>query len=299
MDLSRKPAPPSAGQARWCVVLAALMWSTSGAFTKVLTIDTPLVLNMPEPVHARVIACLRVLFAGIVLVPLLRRRDIGFRPMMLVMVGSFALMNYLFVRAMAEGTSASAIFLQYTAPMWMFLASIWLLGEAADRRSFAALAIGLVGIAIIVVGGGQDAKLGVVALGLGSGVAYAGVVICLRVLREASSRWLTVLNLLVSGAVLAPFVIQLPTPSAEQFVVLFLYGAVQMAIPYWLMAHSVRALSAQEAGTITLLEPILNPLWAFLISGEVPSSFECIGGAFILGALVWRYWPWPRQPLAA
>jgi drug/metabolite transporter, DME family len=71
-----------------------------------------------------------------------------------------------------------------------------------------------------------------------------------------------------------------------------------MAIPYWLMARSVRSLSAQEAGTITLLEPILNPLWAFLISGEVPSSFECLGGAFILGALVWRYWPFGR-PLAA
>jgi drug/metabolite transporter, DME family len=61
----------------------------------------------------------------------------------------------------------------------------------------------------------------------------------------------------------------------------------------------VRALSAQEAGTITLLEPILNPLWAFLVSGEVPSSFECVGGAFILGALVWRYWPFNREDKTA
>jgi drug/metabolite transporter, DME family len=202
MDSPPEAAPPSAGQARWCVVLAALLWSTSGAFTKVLTIDTPLHLDRPEAVDASVIACLRVLFAGVVLVPFVRRRDIRFRPMMLAMVAGFAVMNYLFVRAMAEGTSANAIFLQYTAPMWMFLASIWLLGEPADRRSFAALAIGLVGIAIIVVGGGQEAKMGVVALGLGSGVAYATVVICLRVLRNASSRWLTLLNFLVSAAVL-------------------------------------------------------------------------------------------------
>jgi len=275
------------------------MWSTSGAFTKVLTIDTPLRLNLPEAVDPIVIACLRVLFAGIVLVPFVRRRDITFRPMMLVMVASFATMNYLFVRAMAEGTSANAIFLQYTAPMWMFVASVWWLGEQADRRSLAALAIGLVGIAIIVAGGGQEAQLNVVALGLGSGVTYAAVVICLRVMRDASSTWLTVLNLLVSAVVLAPFVIHLPMPSAEQLVVLFLYGAVQMAVPYWLMARSVRSLSAQEAGTITLLEPILNPLWAYLISGELPSSFTSIGGAFILGALVWRYWPFGRQPLAA
>jgi drug/metabolite transporter, DME family len=200
---------------------------------------------------------------------------------------------------MAEGTSANAIFLQYTAPMWMFLASVWWLGEPADRRSCAALAISLVGIGIIVVGGGKEAQLNVVALGLGSGVCYAGVVICLRVLRDASSRWLTVLNLLFSAAVLAPFVVQQPLPSMEQLFVLFLYGAGQMAIPYWLMARGVRSLSAQEAGTITLLEPILNPLWAFLVSGEVPSSFECVGGAFILGALVWRYWPFNREDKTA
>jgi drug/metabolite transporter (DMT)-like permease len=293
-----EPAPPAAGQARWCVVLAALLWSTSGAFTKVLTVPTPLHLHSPA-IDPSLIACLRVLCAGLVLVPFVRQRDIGFRPMMLAMVGCFAAMNYLFVRAMAEGTSANAIFLQYTAPMWMFVASVWWLGEPADRRSFAALAIGLVGIAIIVAGGGQEAHLDVVALGLGSGVAYAGVVICLRVLRDASARWLTLLNFLVSAAVLAPFVAQLPLPSLEQLIVLFLYGGVQMAIPYWLMARSVRALSAQEAGTITLLEPLLNPVWAYLISGEVPSAFECLGGAFILGALVWRYWPFGRQSLAA
>jgi drug/metabolite transporter, DME family len=183
--------------------------------------------------------------------------------------------------------------------MWMFLASVWWLGEQADRRSCVALAISLVGIGIIVVGGGKEAQLNVVALGLGSGLCYAGVVICLRVLRDASSRWLTVLNLLFSATVLAPFVVQQPLPTMEQLFVLFLYGAGQMAIPYWLMARGVRSLSAQEAGTITLLEPLLNPLWAFLISGEVPSSFECVGGAFILGALVWRYWPFNREEKTA
>jgi drug/metabolite transporter (DMT)-like permease len=290
MDASPDRAAPTAGQARLCIVLAALMWSTSGAFTKVLTRPTSLGLHEPE-VKAELIACLRVLFAGVVLIPFLRRRDITFRPMMLAMVGCFALMNYLFVRAMAEGTSANAILLQYTAPMWMFLASVWWLGERADLRSLAALAIGVTGIGIIVAGGWQESQERVIALGLGSGVAYAGVVICLRVLRAESSRWLTVLNLLVSGAVLAPFVAHLPAPTVEQLLVLFLYGAVQMAVPYWLMARGVRSLSPQEAGTITLLEPILNPVWTFLISGEVPSPFTLVGGGFILGALVWRYWP--------
>lgn len=285
-----EPAP-SLVQGRLLIVLAALLWSTSGAFTKVLTLDTPLGLNQPAPVDDRLIACLRVLFAASVLLPLLRPRDIAFRPMMLLMIGCFALMNYTFVLAMAKGTAANAIVLQYTAPMWMFLASVCWLGEKADLRSLAAVLIGSLGIAVIVAGGWQGGELLVIGIALVSGAAYAGVVICLRVLRDASPRWLTVLNQLCSGLVLVPFVWHLSRPTWPQLAVLFVYGAVQMAIPYWLMARGLRAVSPQEAGTITLLEPLLNPLWAYLISGEQPAWYTLLGGGFILGALAWRYWP--------
>jgi drug/metabolite transporter (DMT)-like permease len=285
-----KLASPSMAQGRLCVVLAALMWSTSGAFTKVLTKDTTLGLNEP-PISPLLIACMRVLFAGVFLVPALRRQDISFRPIMLGMVTCFAIMNATFVSALALGTAANAIVLQYTAPMWMFLASVWLLGEKADMRSFVAVSIGLVGIGVIVAGGWEAGELAIIAIALVSGTAYAGVMICLRVLRDTSPRWLTVLNHLSAGLVLVPFVWSSPTPTPEQFAVLFVYGAVQMAIPYWLVARGLRAVSPQEAGTITLLEPLLNPLWAYLVSGEEPKCYTLLGGAFILGALAWRYWP--------
>jgi drug/metabolite transporter (DMT)-like permease len=275
---------------RFCVILAALLWSTSGAFTKVLTLDTRLGLNDP-PISPLLIACLRVLFAGIVLVPTLRRRDISFQPMMVVTVLCFAVMNATFVSALALGTAANAIVLQYTAPMWMFLACVWLLGEKADFRSFVAVWIGLAGIGIIVAGGWQAGELAVIGIALVSGLAYAGVMIGLRVLRNASPRWLTVVNHLSSGLVLVPFVWHLPTPTTAQLVVLFIYGAVQMAIPYWLVARGLKTVSPQEAGAITLLEPLLNPLWAYLVSGEQPHWYTFAGGAFILGALAWRYWP--------
>lgn len=285
-----KSISPPPGHGRLCIVLAALLWSTSGAFTKVLTRDTALGLNDPA-VAPLLIACLRVLFAGLVLVPLLRGRDLSFRPLMLIMVACFALMNASFVSALALGTAANAIVLQYTAPLWMFLASIWLLGEKADARGLAAFAVVLVGIGVIVAGGWQGGELPVVGIALVSGLAYAGVVICLRVLRDASPRWLTVLNHLCGGLILVPFIYHLPWPTPAQLVVLFVYGAVQMAIPYWLMARALRSISAQEAGMITLLEPLLNPLWAYLVSGERPEHYTLLGGACILAALTWRYWP--------
>jgi drug/metabolite transporter, DME family len=289
----KDPAPasePSAAQGRLLILIGTLVWSIGGLFTKLLTKDNALQLNVP-PVRGETIAFYRVLFAGLVLLPTLRRIDVSFRPMMLVMVLSFAAMNGLYVKAQAEGSAATAVFLQYTAPVWIYLGSIWLLREPAERRGSLALLFAVVGVGVILWGGREDASLPVIAFGLGSGIGYAGVILCLRLLRAESSRWLTVLNHLGAALVLVQFVISQPTPTWPQLVLLFLFGAVQMALPYWLVARGMRVISPQEAGMIMLLEPLLNPVWVYLAVGEQPSGYTLTGGAFILAALLWRYWP--------
>jgi drug/metabolite transporter (DMT)-like permease len=291
------PAELSAARGRLFLVGAALLWSLSGAFTKVLTKETPFHLGDP-PVPGLWIAFYRVLFAGLALLPTLRSRDLAFRKTMLIMMLAFALMNALYVLAMAWGKAANAVLLQYTAPLWMYLVSIWWLGERADRRGSVALVIGLLGIGIIIGDGWRESQLDVAAVALGSGVAYAAVILCLRVLRDCSPRWLTVLNHLCGALVLLPvlWIASPPGPTLAQIIVLFVFGSMQMALPYWLAARGLKAVSAQEAGIITLLEPFLNPLWAYLVSPgtERPSAFTLTGGAFILGALAYRYWPWRR-----
>lgn len=283
---------PTLRQARICVVAAAILWSLSGAFKSVLTHPTSLGLNEPKLDPAQ-IAFYRVLFAGIVLVPTLRKSDVTYRPAMIGMVLTFAAMNALFVRALTLGTAANAIFLQYTAPLWLYLAGIWLFGERPDRRSTVAIFAGMIGVAVILAGGWHGERMDVIALALGSGVAYAGVLLWLRVLRNESSRWLTVLNHLGSAIVLFPDAFRFGLPTLGQLAWLFAFGALQMGLPYWLMARGLRTVSPQEAGTLSLLEPILNPLWAFLVSPteESPGILTWIGGAFILAGLAYRYWP--------
>lgn len=288
-------AVPSLAHCRVCIVLAALLWSTSGAFTKLLTRPTGFGLDEPaiDPLQ---IAFGRALFAGLSLLPLLRRRDLSFRPAMAGTALCFAAMNALYVTAMAVGSAANAVFLQYTAPMWLALVGVFWLREPADRRTLYSLAVSMVGVAVIVVGGwGRNDQLIAAGVALGSGVAYAGVLVGLRVLREASSRWLTVFNHLFAAAALAPslWLFWKATPSPAQLVTLFLYGSLQMALPYWLVARGLRRVGSQEAGMLTLLEPLFNPLWAFLVyqKSETPSVYTLTGGACILAALAWRYWP--------
>jgi drug/metabolite transporter, DME family len=285
-------------QGRLLVALAAVFWSLSGAFTKILTQQAFFRLD-GEPITAVQIAFFRVFFAGLVLLPTLKRQDISFRWSMPLMVLCFACMNATFVPALAWGTAANAILLQYSAPLWMYLASIYLLGEAPDRRGAVSLAIGLFGIIIILCGGWQEAQFTVISIALASGFAYAGVILFLRVLRNSSPRWLTVINHLGGALFMLPVLIYFAPgwPSLSQMTLLFLFGAVQMALPYFLIARGLRVVSAQEAGAITLLEPLLNPLWAYLVAPEVeqPRLYTLLGGAFILGGLLWRYWPRKRE----
>jgi len=279
-------------QARLCVVLAALLWSTSGAFTKVLRENTGLGLNEPT-IDPLSIAFWRVVFAAAVFLPMVRRQEFTFRPALWLTGLCFALMNALFISAMALGSSANTILLQYTAPMWVYLICVGILREPAEPRGTVTLLVALAGIGILLFGGWTGSQLPALGLALGSGLAYALVMIGLRVQRGVSLRWLTAFNHLLSAVALLPLVWHKPLPSWPQLAVLFLYGTVQMALSYFLLAMGLRRLSPHEVGTLTLIEPVLNPLWAYLASPatEVPTLWTLAGGACIVGALMWRYCP--------
>ena len=283
-------------QGRLCILAAAVLWSLSSLFSKVLSHPTWMGLHEPkiEPLQ---MAFYRVFFAMLVLIPLVRKSDISFRPTMLMMGLTFALMNAFFISAMVEGSAAKAILLQYSAPLWMYLAAIFLFKEMPTHRDTVTLILGLLGIGIIVWGDWKDNNLRIVALGLGSGITFGGILLFLRVLRDQSSSWLTVWNHCFAVVVLSYFAAGNHWPNWSQLGWLFLFGSVQLGIPYFLMARGLRVVHPSEAGAISLLEPVLNPIWAYLVSPgtETPKEWTYIGGVLILCGLGWRYWPRNKQ----
>jgi drug/metabolite transporter (DMT)-like permease len=236
---------------------------------------------------------------------------------MVPMVGLFALMSGVYLTAMGLGKAGNAIFLQNTAPFWVYLFSLLLLGQTGDRRGWAAVLIGLIGAGVIVAGNWpagmpRDEERGAIAvlvLGLTSGVVYAGVVLLIGALRDYSTAWLVFLNHTGSAAALGLFVAVAPVevtgwealPTGRQLGLLAVFGAVQMALPYWLFARGMRTVGPQEAGIITLLEPLLNPAWAYMLTPETdtPNTPMYLGGGLIFAALLWRYIPRRRRRRAA
>jgi drug/metabolite transporter (DMT)-like permease len=193
----------------------------------------------------------------------------------------------------------------------VYLLTVFVLGYPGDRRGWQAVSLGAIGAVVIVAGNWprslpvneQHAQVLILGMGLGSGIVYAGVIVFLRALREYSAAWLVMLNLIGSAIALSLFVLckegptawaaWMTTPTAAQLVVLAVFGVVQMATPYWLFARGLRTVGPLEAGLITLLEPLLNPVWAFLITPEkdTPTPPMYVGGALIFAALLWRYVP--------
>lgn len=275
-------------KARCCLILASMLWSLSGLFTRLLQTN-----GDDTPLHPLQMACFRVLFAALGMVVFLRPGQIVFRKPMIVTVICFAVMNALFVTALAMGSAANAILLQYTSLIWFVLFSIFFLRESPDRKTIQSLLPGMIGILVLVIGGWHGGEVSVMMIALGSGVAYAGVIVGLRALRDVAPPWITFLNHGLAGAILLPLVIGMPMPSPREWGILFLFGFFQMGLPYLLTARSLKVLSPQEAGILTLLEPILNPLWAYCVAPEKENwTFSTVlGGGLLMSALVWRYWP--------
>src|SRR3954451_20365929 len=164
--------------ARATLVLAAVLWSLGSLFTSLLT--APLGLGLDQPALTPLqLAFFRNLFAGLALVPLLRPRDLRFDPLMIGMVGCFGLMSGLYMSALSLGQAANAILLQNSAPFWVYLIGVGLLGTPHDRRTLQAILVGTAGTVVIVTGNvasGENVSVPVLLMGLGSGVTYAGVV---------------------------------------------------------------------------------------------------------------------------
>lgn len=301
---------PSLSRARLYLVFAAVLWSSGSIFIRLLKEPEIIGPSAPELTSIQ-IAFFRALFAGLLMLPLVRLSRISFRPAMVGMVTCFALMSGLYLTALDQGAAANAIFLQFTAPFWVYIIGVHVLGDRADSRGTQAIILGFFGALTIVVGGWpfslpaarQVQEIQLLLMGLGSGVCYAGVVLFLRALSQSDTAWLVLLNHLGSAAVIAvgvgiangfdAWIDWLTLPNSRQLAFLALYGVVQMAIPYWLFSRGLRTVTSQEAALITLLEPILNPIWAYIITPErdTPTYPMLIGGALILSALIWRYLP--------
>jgi len=267
------------------IILTSLLWSTSGAFAK-----SPALAAMDLSVRGPFLACFRTLFAALFILPFAFRKGLAWHPVMAWMLIAFSTMNVTFVSALTHTTAAAAIFLQCTSAFWAPIMSLLFLGESFSRAHKFALIPVLIGILIFVLGDWEGQYLFGNVLALISGIAYAGVVVSLRRLREYDSYYLAFLNHFVSGIILLPWLLQMGISTTNmQWILAACMGVFQMGLPYILFGFGLKSVKASEASLMVLIEPIFNPLWVLLLWGVPILSRDLLGGAFILAGLLLRY----------
>lgn len=273
-------------QSRLFLVLAAALWSTAGAALKLSTLN------------AWQLAAGRSLVAAValwLLLPAARRRLT--RPMALVSL-AYAATVVLFVLANKATTSANAIFLQDTAPLWVLLLGSFVLGEKATRGELAAIPLFLVGLGLFFLDRLSPGQQVGNVIALASGVAFAFNIMGLRKLVHDRQGVLVWGNLL-AFAIALPFCIGGPSPTPTDVGLVLFLGVFQLALGYAAFAKGLEHTPAVEASLLVLLEPVLNPIWAWLFAGERPGPWALAGGAIILVATAWRTLAATRRPTPA
>ena len=207
----------------------------------------------------------------------------------------YAATTLLFVQANKHTTAASAIFLQATSPLFILLLAPLLLGEHATRRDLWQMAVMAAGFGLFFLGMDQPSAtapnpaLGNVLASI-CAVTWAFTVIGYRWL---AARGASVASAAVAGnliAAITAFLMAQPLVAGRPVdwaVVLFL-GVCQLGIPYLFLARAVPQVRAIEVSLFLLIEPVLNPIWAWLVHGETPGLATLTGGTVILGATLAR-----------
>jgi drug/metabolite transporter, DME family len=260
------------------VLAAALLWSTGGLFIKWTKLS------------GLELSFYRSLFAFITVAIFTRKEGFGLNRLTAVASVLYAVLLVLFVLATKQTTAANAIFLQYTAPVYLLILEPLIYKEEFRRRDLITVLACLGGMTLFFVGQLRPQDVTGNLMALASGLCFALYFLLLRhskarAVNRASS---VIYGNLIAMVFLAPVGLaaldKIDLRDAFSFIYL---GVVQLGLAYTLftlaMARGVRSL---DAGIICYIEPVLNPVWVFLAIGERPSKWALVGGTIIIAVVL-------------
>ena len=261
------------------VVGAALLWSTGGFVIKATHLS------------AFELSFGRSLLGAITIAIFTRSEGFGINRISAITSVLYAALLILFVLATKLTTAANAIFLQYTAPVYVLLLEPLFYKERFRGRDFVTVAACLVGMSLFFVGKLRPQDVSGNVLALASGVCFALFFLLLRhsKARDVNRASSAIYGNLISVLICAPAFLDALRRgiSAHDVACIAYLGIVQIGIAYVLftlaMARGVRSL---DAGIIGYVEPVLNPVWVFLFIGERPAGWAILGGAIIMASVV-------------
>lgn len=253
---------------------SALLWSTGGVFIKLVDWN------------GFAIAGSRSLIASFVLLIYLKKPRLKLRFPLLAAALSSACTMTLYVLANKMTTAANTILLQYTAPVYVAVLAWVILKEKPTADNWIALVIIVSGMLLFFTGKLSPGNMFGNVLAVLSGLGLAFFAVFMRMQKGNSPFESFFLAHLITFVVSIPFILKSGSPEASGWAGIFMLGVFQLGFASLLFSYGIRQVSALKAMLILTLEPILNPVWVFLFTGEVPGIYAVVGGVFIIAAVL-------------
>lgn len=276
------PAPTARRNGLLLVTLSAVMWSTGGLIVRIL-----------GSLDSWTVVFWRSVFAAAFLIVFMLARDgrrTGdlFRRMGrpgLIVAGCFATASVALIVALNLTSVADALIIMSSAPLVAALLAWAVLGERPSMHAFLAIFACMTGVAIMVSGawghGTITGDLVALLIALGYGIA----IVTMR--RHPDIRMTPAVFAGTGIAALAVLPLAAPlSPTLPQLALLVVFGAFQLGLGLAIFVTGARLAPAADVALISTLEPILGPLWVWLVIGETPGLAALAGGAIVIAALI-------------
>lgn len=258
------------------VFIAGLLWSTGGLLIKLISLT------------AMQLAFFRCTVAAITFGILFRKKILIVNKLTFLNSVFYAIILITFVIATKMTTAANAIFLQSTAPIYVLIFEPIFNKTKYERINIITVAVCMVGMLLFFVGKLEPGHLEGNIIALISGLAFASFFLGMKkndpMFQNSSILYGNVLVAIIS----IPFLFSLETIKTDDLLMVIFLGVFQIAFAYAFFSAGLKRIYAVEASIISMIEPVLNPVWVFIGYGEVPSVTGIIGGIIILTSITIR-----------
>ena len=255
------------------MLLCAVLWSVAGILFKLI------------PWNGFAVAGMRSLVAGVTIY--IAMRLLGFRYVLnreTLLAGFFSGCTYLcFTVANKLTTSANAIVLQFTSPVFIILYSALFFHKKIRKPDLAAVLCTMAGIALFFF---DQLKPGYILgnfVAIAAGMFMAGMYVVVGEIEEAE-RFSGILNgqALTFLVGLPFFLVTKPALTPTALTALVTLGVFQLGLSYVLYVKASRYCPPLACCLLGAVEPLLNPVWVFLFNGERPGIFALLGAVVVI-----------------
>ena len=260
------------------LLLAALCWSTTGLFIKLVVHLNPFA-----------VAGVRSACSAVLMACCFRPLGLDFSRQQLFAAACLALSMLLYIVSTQLTTATNALLLMYASPLYVVFFSGPVLREYPSKLDFCCVAVVLIGVLLLFADRLEVGHLWGNAVGLLGGMLFGGYAMMLRLQKDKAPIGATMLAHLLTAPAACLAVVHIPgvadsVPSSGDWLVLILLGVLGTGLPYALQARAIETVTALEAILLPIIEVPLLGLWVYLAIGERVGILGFIGSLTIVGA---------------